>query len=87
MEQSGGFAHDLCVVGLSEHFPEYPLYFKEQENHVVSMILYIMSQKKIKHYGETPELDLLIFQVNWVGRGNFGGMIILPAKITSSRFE
>jgi hypothetical protein len=54
MEKRGGFAHDLCVVGLSKHLPEYLPYFKEQKTHVEYMILYIVSKKKNKHYGKTP---------------------------------
>ncbi len=45
MEQSGMFARDLCVVGLSKHLPEYLPYFKEEKNHVESMILYTGSKK------------------------------------------
>ncbi len=61
MEHSGGFARDSCVVGFSKHLLKYLLYFEEQENLLESMILYTVSQKKIKHYGKTPYLDLLIF--------------------------
>ncbi len=42
--------------------------------------------KKNRHYGKTPQLHLLVVQINWVDRGNFGGMIILPSKITSTCF-
>jgi hypothetical protein len=44
--KGGGFACDLCVVGLSKHLLEYLPYFKEQKYHVESMILYTVSQEK-----------------------------------------
>ncbi len=46
MEQSGGLARDSRVVGLSKHLLEHLPYFKEQKNHVESMILYTSSPKK-----------------------------------------
>jgi hypothetical protein len=86
MEQSGGFACDSCGVGLREHLPEYVPYFEEQKKHLESMILNTVSQKKIKHFGKTPKLHLLIFQVNWeevilVAR------LFFPPKITSICLE
>ncbi len=92
MEQSGGFARDLCVVGLSKHLPEYlPSTYCTSKNKKNTWNLWYSTQclqkKKIKHYGKTPQLHLLVFQVNWVLKGNFGGMIILPTKITSTCFE
>jgi hypothetical protein len=53
MEQSGGFARDLFVVGLSKHLPVYPPYIEEQKNNMESMILFTVPKKKIKHYGTT----------------------------------
>ncbi len=54
----------MCVVGFSEHLPEYLPYFEQQKNHVEFTILYVVSKKIInKHYGKTPYLHLVIFKV------------------------
>jgi hypothetical protein len=45
MEESGGFACDLVVVGLSKHLPEYLPYFKEKKPRGIYDTLHSVSKK------------------------------------------
>ncbi len=55
MEESGVFARDSYVVGLSEHLPDYLPYFEEQKPCGIYDTLHSVSKKrKINHYGKTP---------------------------------